>query len=83
MTKAANDNLPILIRHPRLLRKKHDHGCSRDQAPKEQEQTNEDRELAMIYARIKWLNWMEFAFMKKRSAANDGQVEPTGRRVVS
>jgi hypothetical protein len=81
MKEHDNDNLPILRRHPRLLRQSHEHGCSREQAPKENSSDDESRELAMIDARIKWLNWIEFALMNKRTVANDSQVRPsrTGR----
>jgi hypothetical protein len=86
MKKAANDNLPLLVRHPRLLAPVQQRECNREQdADRNSKRTNEeiDRELAMIEARIKWLNWMEFAFQKRRTAANDGsQVEPAGRSVT-
>ena len=83
MKRAANDNYGLLVRHPRLLTPAHNHGCSRDNEPKENSDTDQSRELAMIYARVQWLNWMEFTLMKKRTVANDSQGEPTGRRVVS
>lgn len=79
MKDAANDNLPILSRHPRLLRQSLDHGCNRAKDPKENSDTDQNRELAMIDARIKWLNWIEFTLMNKRTIANDDrQVWPAG-----
>jgi len=79
----ANDNKPLLIRHPRLLAKAHERDGNRDRKPEsnreKNREDNQSGELAMIYARIKWLNWMEFALRNKRTIANDGQVEPAGR----
>jgi len=84
MKDAANDNLPILRRHPRLLRQSHDHGCNREKAPKEKTDEDQNRELAMIDARIKWLNWIEFTLMNKRTVANDSQVSlDQGRDMAS
>lgn len=77
MTKAANENLPILRRHPRLLAPVRDGDGNRQrQTDKERdEETPEDAdsELSVIETRIKWLNWIEFALWKKRTIANDNR----------
>ncbi len=84
MRYPANENLPLLVRHPRLLAKVHkDDGNSQRHAERDREKNREDdesRELAMIDARIKMLNWLEFALWCKRTVANDSQVRPAGRR---
>jgi hypothetical protein len=79
-----NDNLPLLIRHPRLLAKAHERDCNRERSTKSDSKKNreddESRELVMIYARVKWLNWLEFTIWNKRTIANDDrQVWPAGR----
>jgi hypothetical protein len=76
-----NDNLPILARHPRLLAPVQQRDCNRKQDTErnsENAQHDQSGELTAIIDRIKFLNWIEFALMKKR-AVNDSQVEPTGR----
>jgi hypothetical protein len=75
--KAHNDNLPILRRHPRLLAPVEQGDGNRQQdSNRNPDKTDEDarRELAVIEDRIKFLNWIEWARRKKRTAANDGQV---------
>jgi hypothetical protein len=78
MKDAANDNQPLLIRHPRLLAPVRDGDCNRqrdtDEKRKEDTPEDTDSELAVIETRIKFLNWIEFALGKKRAAANDGEV---------
>lgn len=79
MTKASNDNFPILRRHPRLLAPVEQGDGNRQQdTNRNTEKTDEDtrRELAVIEDRIKFLNWVHWALRqpKKRTAANDGQV---------
>lgn len=78
MREAANDNQPLLTRHPRLLAPVDGSDGNRDQRhdEKREEDTDEDpsSELAVIEARIKFLNWIEFALGKKTTAANDGEV---------
>jgi hypothetical protein len=87
MKYANNDNLPILARHPRLLAKTHERDCNRERSTeRNRDENSEDdanRELAVIQFRIEALNWIEFMLSKKRTVANDSQVGPTGRRVVS
>jgi hypothetical protein len=89
MKRASNDNFPLLTRHPRLLAKAHERDCNREREPESNREKNSEddasRELAMIYARIKWLNWMEFALRNKRTAANDSQVRlsQSGREMAS
>ena len=83
MKKAANENIPLLRRHPRLLKTPvQQGGCSRQQDANRNTETAQedvDRELSVIEAKIKWLNWMEFALRNKRTAANDSQVRLAGR----
>jgi hypothetical protein len=83
MTKAANDNRPILDRHPRLLAKAHERDCNRERSPERDSEKNSEedtgRELALINFRIEALNWIEFYLSKKRSVANDAQVRLAGR----
>jgi hypothetical protein len=77
----ANDNKPLLIRHPRLLAPVQQRDANRKQdTNRNSESRHEDQssELTVIEDRIKFLNWIEFALMKKR-AVNDSQVEPGGR----
>jgi hypothetical protein len=79
MTKAANENRPLLDRHPRLLTPAHDRGCNRDRKPKDNREEDgdedTDREFAAIERRIKFLNWIEWSLRqpKKRTIANDNR----------
>ena len=86
MIRAANDNLPLLARHPRLLAPVQQRECNREQdADRNPKHRHEDvdRELTVIEDRIKFLNWMEFALHKRRTAVNDdSQVSPAGRSVT-
>lgn len=87
MKTPANDNQPLLDRHPRLLAPVRDGDGNRQrQTDKERdEQTPEDaaRELAVIERRIKFLNWIEFALGKKRTTANDDRQVVLGRSGAS
>jgi hypothetical protein len=83
-----NDNLPILARHPRLLAPVQQRGGNRKQdADRNSESSYEEpnSELTVIEDRIKFLNWIEFALMKKRTVANDSQVSlsQSGREMAS
>jgi hypothetical protein len=83
--KAHNDNLPILKRHPRLLAPVQQRDGNREQETKrnaENAQTDASGELTAIIDRIKFLNWIEFALMNKRTIANDRQVGPMDRNVT-
>jgi hypothetical protein len=75
MRNVANDNRPLLDRHPRLLIPAQDRDCNRDRRhdDKREEDADEDAgsELAAIERRVKFLNWIEFALWKKRAVAND------------
>ena len=85
MTKAANDNRPLLSRHPRLLAPVQQSGCNRKQDTDRYSKGRDEEpcsELTVIEDRIKFLNWIEFVLMKKRTVANDSQVEPAGRSVA-
>jgi hypothetical protein len=81
-----NDNLPLLVRHPRLA-KAHERDCNRERSPesKSEKDSEEDtgRELALINFRIEALNWIEFYLSKKRTIANDSQVGWPGRSGAS
>ena len=83
MKKAANENRPLLDRHPRLLAKAHERDCNRERSPESnREKSSEEdtgRELALINFRIEALNWIEFYLSKKRTIANDSQVRLAGR----
>jgi hypothetical protein len=84
--KHSNDNIPILRRHPRLLAPVKQRDGNREQdTNRNPENSDEDvsRELAVIEDRIKFLNWIEWALTKKRTAANDGQVGWPGRSGAS
>ena len=82
MKRAANDNLPILSRHPRLLAPVQQRDANRKQDTNRNSKESDESvcsELTVIEDRIKFLNWIEFVLMKKRTAANDRQVWPAGR----
>jgi hypothetical protein len=85
----ANDNFPILARHPRLLvAPVQQRGANRKQdTNRNSERSYEEpnSELTVIEDRIKFLNWIEFALMNKRTAANDSQVRlsQSGREMAS
>jgi hypothetical protein len=83
-----NDNLPILARHPRLLAPVQQRGGNRKQEPNRYSEGSHEEpgsELTVIEDRIKFLNWITWVMMKKRTAANDGQVRlsQSGREMAS
>jgi hypothetical protein len=85
-THPANDNQPLLIRHPRLLAPVQQRDANRKQDTNRYSESSHEEpnsELTVIEDRIKFLNWIEFALMNKGTVANDSQVSLTGRRVVS
>lgn len=79
-----NDNYPLLVRHPRLLAPFQHRDCNRERDSEKQREKDAEhdvsRKLSMIETRIKWLNWLEFVLMKKRTVANDSQVSPVERK---
>lgn len=91
MTKGThdNDNLPILARHPRLLAPVQQRDANRKQnTDRYSERSHEDQssELTVIEDRIKFLNWIEFVLLKKRTIANDDRqvrLSQSGREMAS
>jgi hypothetical protein len=89
MTKAAsNDNFPILARHPRLLAPVQQRDANRKQDTNRYSESSHEEpnsELTVIEDRIKFLNWITWALLKKRTAANDSQVRlsQSGREMAS
>lgn len=83
-----NDNLPILARRPRLLAPVQQRGANRKQDTDRDSKSSHEEpssELTVIEDRIKFLNWIEFALMNKRTVANDSQVRlsQSGREMAS
>ena len=91
MKQHANDNLPILCRHPRLLAKAYEGDGNRQRKPERDRDENSEedtrRELAVIEMRTRWINLFEWMLMRpnKRTIANDGQVRlsQSGREMAS
>lgn len=89
MTKAANDNLPILSRHPRLLAPVQQRDANRKQDTNRYSKGSHEEpcsELTVIEDRIKFLNWISFMLMNKRTIANDDRqvrLSQSGREMAS
>ena len=86
--KAANENLPILIRHPRMAvrwaserNKQQDDGSAdnggagnNDKEKLDNDSEDIDAELERIRALAKWRNWIELVIRNKRTLIFDRQV---------